>query len=84
MSKKAVTQEPLSKPRKKDLTVLVTNFLTENNDKQFNYKQIAAALNIRGEDGRRVLIKVLDKLRDDEVLLESSRGRYRKIGRAHV
>jgi ribonuclease R len=77
MSKKAVTQEPLSKPRKKDLTVLVTNFLTENNDKQFNYKQIAAALNIRGEDGRRVLIKVLDKLRDDEVLLESSRGRYR-------
>ena len=60
MSKKAVTQEPLSKPRKKDLTVLVTNFLTENNDKQFNYKQIAAALNIRGEDGRRVLIKVLE------------------------
>jgi ribonuclease R len=77
MSKKAASQEPLSKPRKKDLTVLITDFLTENKDKQFNYKQIAAALNVKGEDGRRVLIKVLDKLRDDDIILESSRGRYR-------
>jgi ribonuclease R len=77
MSKKAASQEPLSKLRKKDLTVLITDFLTENKDKQFNYKQIAAALNVKGEDGRRVLIKVLDKLRDDDIILESSRGRYR-------
>lgn len=77
MSKKAASQEPLSKPRKKDLTVLITDFLTENKDKQFNYKQIAAALNVKGEDGRRVLIKVLDKLRDDDIILESSRSRYR-------
>ncbi|MDD2298158.1 MAG: ribonuclease R [Fermentimonas sp.] len=77
MSKKAISQEPLSKPRKKDLTISVTDFLTENKDKQYNYKQIAAALNVRGEEGRKVLIKVLDKLRDDEVILESSRGRYR-------
>ncbi len=77
MSKKAISQEPLSKPRKKELTTSITDFLSENKEKQFNYKQIAAALNIRGEEGRRVLIKVLDKLRDEEVLLESSRGRYR-------
>lgn len=77
MSNKVNTPSSSAKPKKKDLSASVIGFLTENNDKQFNYKQIAAALNVRGEEGRRVLIKVLDKLRDDELLLETSRGRYR-------
>ena len=77
MSKKASQPVTETKPKKKDLTQSVTNFLKENIDKQFNYKQIAAAIDVRGEEGRKVLIKVLDKLRDDEILLESSRGRYR-------
>ena len=77
MSNKVNTAPSSAKPKKKDLAASIINFLTENNDKQFNYKQIAAALNVRGEEGRRVLIKVLDKLRDDELLLETSRGRYR-------
>lgn len=77
MSKKAGQSQPVAKPKKKDLTLSVTDFLKENIDKQFNYKQIAAAIDVRGEEGRRVLVKVLDKLRDEEVLLESSRGRYR-------
>lgn len=77
MSKKITNDHPVTKPKKKDLTLSIVNFLNENGDKQFNYKQIAAALNVRGEEGRRVLIKVLDKLRDDDVLLETSRGRYR-------
>ncbi len=63
--------------KKKDLTTSVTGFLTENKEKQFNYKQIAAALNVQGEEGRKVLVKVLDRLRDDDILLETSRGRYR-------
>ncbi|MGI6074199.1 MAG: ribonuclease R [Fermentimonas sp.] len=63
--------------KKKDLTASVKSFLSENKDKQFNYKQIAAALNVQGEEGRKVLIKVLDKLRDEDVLLETSRGKYR-------
>ncbi len=68
---------PVAKPKKKDLAISVIDFLTQNNDKQFNYKQIGAALDVRGEEGRRVLIKVLDKLRDEEEVLETSRGRYR-------
>ncbi len=63
--------------KKKELIPLVINFLTQNNDKQFNYKQIAAALDVRGEEGRRVLVSVLDKLRAEDILLETSRGRYR-------
>jgi ribonuclease R len=77
MSNKVNASSSPTKPRKKDLAVSIINFLTENNDKQFNHKQIAAALNVRGEEGRSVLIKVLDKLRDDDLLLETSRGRYR-------
>jgi len=77
MSKKVTPPTPVAKPKKKDLAISVIEFLTQNNDKQFNYKQIGAALNVRGEEGRRVLIKVLDKLRDEEELLETSRGRYR-------
>lgn len=77
MNKKVNAASSAAKPKKKDLSASIIRFLTENNDKQFNYKQIAAALDIRGEEGRRVLIKVLDKLRDDELLLETSRGRYK-------
>ena len=77
MSKKASQQDNVAKPKKKDLTISVIDFLKDNNEKQFNYKQIAAALDVRGEEGRQVLVKVLDKLRDEEKLLESSRGRYR-------
>ena len=77
MSKRQIISEPVNKPKKKELSEIITNFLAENKDKQFNYKQIAAALDIRGEEGRRMLIKVLDRLRDEDVLLETSRGRYR-------
>ncbi|MDD2243379.1 MAG: ribonuclease R [Dysgonamonadaceae bacterium] len=77
MSKKIINTSTVPKPKKKDLTQSVINFLNQNRQKEYNYKQIAAAIDVRGEDGKRVLIKVLDKLRDEDVLLESSRGRYR-------
>src|SRR5690554_6430312 len=77
MSKKVTDASSATKPKKKDISNSIIDFLTENNDKQFNYRQIAAALNVRGEEGRRVLVKVLDKLRDEDMLLETSRGRYR-------
>ena len=77
MSKKTSQSETVAKPKKKDLTISVIDFLKENKDKQFNYKQIAAAIDVRGEESKRVLLNVLDKLRDEEKLLESSRGRYR-------
>ncbi len=77
MRKKSSSAPSETKLRKKELSQLVVNFLTQNNDKQFNYKQIAAAFNIRGEEGRRTLVKALDRLRAEDVLLETSRGRYR-------
>ena len=84
MGKRTSVTETVSKPKRKELEQLVVDFLTKNKDKQFNYKQIAAALNVRGEEGRRVLIKALDRLRDYDVLLETSRGRYRLNNRGLI
>lgn len=84
MSKRTSTAESVAKPKKKELEQLVIDFLTQNKEKQFNYKQIAAALNIRGEEGRKILVKVLDRLRDEDVLLETSRGRYRSNNRGFI
>lgn len=84
MSKKIYSTEPITKPKKKELEQLIVDFLTVNNGKQFNYKQIAAALNIRGEEARRMLVNVLDKLRDNDMLLETSRGKYRMNNRGLI
>lgn len=51
MSRKTTISSAEGKPRKKEPITSVTQFLTENNDKQYNYKQLAAALNIRGKWG---------------------------------
>lgn len=77
MAKKEANPAVETKLKKKELAEAVLKFLNQNREKQFNYKQIAAALNIRGEEGRRTLIKVLDKLRGADRVLETSRGRYR-------
>ncbi len=84
MSKKDRQSETVNRLKKKDLTLAVIDFLKDNEDKQFNYKQIGAALDVRGEEGKKVLVNVLEKLRDDEMLLESSRGRFRINNRGFV
>ncbi len=73
------TSSPESKPRlgKKALTKAVVDFLNRNRGKEYNYRQIAAAINVNSKEGRTLLVKVLDKLRDEDVVLETSRGRYR-------
>ena len=84
MAKRLFIPTNNNKPKKKDLRASIMGFFNQNRDKQFNYKQIAAAINITGEEGRRVLVKVLDKMRDEDVLLETSRGRYRLNNRGLI
>ena len=84
MAKKQTIAATGTKLKKKDLAATVLKFLNENREKQFNYKQIAAALGIRGEEPRRTLVKVLDRLRDEDLLLETSRGRYRTNNRGLI
>lgn len=70
------TSSPKSKSRlsKKALTKAVVDFLNRNRGKEYNYRQIAAAIDVNSKEGRTLLVKVLDKLRDEDVVLETSRG----------
>ena len=69
--------QPEPKRKKKELASAILQFLNDNPGNKFNYKQISAALNVTSSDERNSLSNVLDKMRDDEVVLETSRGRYK-------
>ncbi len=81
MKKIRTTKRETQKVKKKDLERMVLDFLNQNNDKQFNYKQIASALNLNKEPVRRQLVNILDKLRDEDKVLETSIGKYRTNNR---
>lgn len=72
------------KRKKKELASEIIQFLNDNQNNQYNYKQISAALNVTDDNERRSLSDVLDKLRDDELVLETSRGRYKSNNRNPV
>ena len=84
MRKKNKSEEPVRKRKKKELASAILQFLNENPGKQYNYKQISAALNVSAEERRTTLRNVLDKMRDDEVLLETQRGKYKTNDRKPV
>ena len=84
MRKKNKSEEPVRKRKKKELASAILQFLNEHPGKQYNYKQISAALNVSAEERRTTLRNVLDKMRDDEVLLETQRGKYKTNDRKPV
>ncbi len=81
MKKRKTIQRKTQKPKKKEIERLVLDFLSKNSEKQFNYKQIAAALDLNREPTRLLLVNILDKLRDEDRILETSRGKYRTNNR---
>ena len=84
MKKYKTTTEPTGKRKKKELATAILQFLDENIDQQYNYKQISAALSVTTEEGRKTLLKALDELRDDDLLLETSRGKYKSNNRSPI
>ena len=84
MARKKRTNQPVQKRKKKELASAIIQFLTDNADKQYNYKQISAALDVSAEERRDTLRDILDKLRDDELILETSRGKYKTNNRKPI
>ena len=84
MARKKRTNQPAQKRKKKELASAIIQFLTDNADKQYNYKQISAALDVSAEERRDTLRDILDKLRDDELILETSRGKYKTNNRKPI
>lgn len=76
--------QPERKRKKKELASAIIQFLNDNSEKQYNYKQISAALDVSSEERRTTLRDVLDKLRDDELILETSRGKFKTNNRKPI
>ncbi|WP_430968058.1 ribonuclease R [Spongiimicrobium sp. 2-473A-2-J] len=76
MSKK---QKRTKSQRKNEITKGIFTVLEKEANKTYNYKQIAAKLNIQDPSGRNQLIKSLVQLKEKKRILEVSRGQYQAL-----
>ena len=75
MSKK---KKRANSQRKNEITKGIFTVLESNPNKSFNYKQIAAKLEIVDTQGRNELIKRLGQLKQKQRIVEVDRGSYKK------
>ncbi|MDO5637291.1 MAG: ribonuclease R [Myroides sp.] len=68
-----------SKGKKHELTKGIFTVLEANQNESFNYKQIAAKLQIDDPAGRNLLIKRLVQLKEKRRILEPEKGKYKAI-----
>lgn len=61
----------------KDLTKNIFTILKEDVSKQYNYKQIAAKLNVKDTEGKNQIIQKLAELTVSKKLIEIERGKYK-------
>ncbi|GLB48178.1 ribonuclease R [Neptunitalea lumnitzerae] len=67
------------KHKKNEITKGIFTVLEKNPNQLFNYKQIAAKLDITDTSGRNLLIKKLVQLKESKRIEEPERGKYRAI-----
>ncbi len=67
----------------KDLASKILKFLNKNSTKSFNYKQIAAHIDVKDGNGKQQIIKKLEELKHKERIQETDRGKYQIIQNEH-
>ncbi len=67
----------------KDLASKILKFLNKNSQKSFNYKQIAAAIDVLDGSGKQQIIKKLEELKHKNRLEETDRGQYKIVQNEH-
>ncbi len=65
--------------RKNEITKGIFTVLEKEQDKSFNYKQIAAKIGVTDAHDRNLLIKKLVQLKETKRIIEVSRGSYKAI-----
>ncbi|QHI37536.1 Ribonuclease R [Kordia antarctica] len=63
-----------------NLTDAILQIFKKSSNKVFNYKQIAAKLNITDTSGRNQIIKTIKKLKAKQKIEEIDRGQYKVVG----
>jgi ribonuclease R len=64
------------KKLRKWLRKAIQEFLQENNERSFNYKQISAALNISDSYTRSIINQMLQEMADEKKIRTTDKGRY--------
>jgi ribonuclease R/exosome complex exonuclease DIS3/RRP44 len=67
----------------KDLSAKILKTLNKNSQQAFNYKQVAAKLDITETNGKQQVIKELIELKQQQRIEEVSRGKYKIIQNEH-
>lgn len=62
---------------KADIIRYTTNFFNRNTKESFNYKQIASEIGLKTPAERQLLASILEDLKEDEFVEETSRGKYK-------
>ncbi len=65
--------------RNNEITKAIFTVLEAEPKKSFNYRQIAAKINIRDTEGRNLLIKKLGQLRDKKRIKEEGKGKFKAL-----
>lgn len=68
--------------KEKDFSHKIYKILSKDPNKSFNYKQIAAALELSDTQSRNLIIKELKLLASQEKIEETDKGKYRVIAKA--
>jgi ribonuclease R len=74
MSKKRKISSHLPK---KELIHYITTIFNENPERTFNYRQMAAALNIHSSSQRIYIRELLEELAEEDFLIEVSQGKFK-------
>lgn len=77
MGKQKIPQKTSKRKKKSDIVASVLNFFNRNTQKSFNYKQVSADLGVKTEAERLAVRATLEHLKDDDFILEVSRGKYK-------
>lgn len=68
--------------KEKDFTAQILKIISKDANKTFNYKQIAAALNVNDTKSRNEIIKELNRLKQKGKIEEAERGKFKIIAKS--
>ncbi len=79
MKKKDTNRQKIRKKQRKEIEQNILAFLDNNSKRSFNYKQVAAALDLRTNDERRLVIDILSNLEMVGLVEQTDAGKYKSL-----
>ena len=77
MSKKRAPFKTDKRKSKSDIINMTVNFFSRNNKDSYNYKQISSDISLKTPTEKQLLNAILQDLRDDGFITETSKGKYK-------